>query len=148
MSTWVKVAEGTSLYDLQATVADTQYPKGTKMKIVMSAPGFEWLFDLAGAEHVFGLFTPDGWDLIDVYGENGQGIVDLEADPAWLLATLAFIKAHWLALTIVGFALALIVSLVVVFVKLPAIAAIPVTLLVGAALGVVGLILLTRGRSP
>lgn len=143
---WIKVAEGTSLTNLSAVVQDMEFPKGTKMRVVMHAPGYHWLFDMAGAELVFKPFTPTGWDILDVYGEDGKGFVDMEADPAWLLVTLAFIKAHWIALTIAGFALALIISLVVIFVKVPAVAAIPVALLVGAAAGILGLVLLTRRR--
>lgn len=140
---WVKVAEGTSISSLSATVGEMEFPKGTKMKVVMAAPGYDWLFDIAGAELVFGPFVPDGWELLDVYGENGQGIVDMEADPAWLVATLAFIRAHWLAITLAGVALGLIVTLITIWAKLPAAAAIPVTLLVGAAIGVLGLVLLS-----
>ena len=142
---WVKVAEGTSLQNLQSTVADMHLPHGTQMKVILSAPGYEWLFDLAGMEQVFRPFTPDGWKILDVYGESGQGIVDMEADPAWLLATLAFIKAHWLAIVIAGIALSIIISLIVIYVNVPAVAAIPITLIVGAALGIIGLIILSRG---
>lgn len=147
MSAWVKAAEGTNIWDLKATMEDMEFPKGTKMRIAMNAPGFDWLFDMAGAELIFKRFIPDGWELLDVYGENGQGIVDMEADPAWLLATLLFIKAHWLAITIAGIVLTVIISLIVIFVKVPAIAAIPITLIVGMAMGVIGLILLSN-RSP
>jgi len=144
MAQWVKVAEGTNIWNLSETIEDMEFPKGTKMKIVMNCPGFDWLFDMAGAELVFKPFIPDGWDLVDVYGENGQGIVDMEADPAWLVATLAFIKAHWVAITIAGIVLTAIISLIVIFVKFPAVAAIPITLLVGAAAGIVGLIFLSK----
>ncbi len=145
MAQWLTVAEGVSLFDLEQTVAEMELTKGTKIRVVMDtwAP---WLFDLAGAELVFNPFIPEGLDLIDVYGENGQGIVDMEADPAWLVATLAFMKVHWLAITIGAFTLALIISFITVLVKVPTAAQIPVALLVGAAIGVIGLIVLTTRR--
>lgn len=146
MAEWITVAEGVSIGELRQTVANMELPKGTKMKVVMDVWA-DWLFDIAGAELVFQPFIPDGMDLIDVYGENGQGIVDMEADPAWLVATLVFIKAHWLAITIIGFVLAAIITFIRVMIKLPAAAQIPVALLVGVALGVVGIILLTT-RKP
>lgn len=148
MAQWVTVAEGVSLSDLSATVADMELPKGTKMMVVMDLKfPVGWAFDVAGAEWLFKPFTPDGMDLIDVYGEGSQGFVEMEADPAWLVAVLAFIRAHWLAITIAGLALALIISFISVMIKLPPVAAIPVTLLVGVALGVVALILLSS-RQP
>jgi len=123
-----------------------ELPKGTKVKVTMEtwAP---WAFDIAGAELIFQPFVPDGLDLIDVYGEGNQGIVDLEADPAWLVATLAFIKAHWLAITLSGLALATLITYIIVMINVPAIAQIPVTLLVGAAVGIVGITLLAARRS-
>ena len=148
MADWVKIAEGTNIWNLASTIEDMEFPKGTKMKIVMNTPGFDWLFDIAGAELAFKAFTPDGWDIKDVHGESGQGIVDMEADPAWWLLTLAFIKAHWVAITIAGMALSLIVSLIIISVKVPAVAAIPITLIVGIAIGIIGLILLSRPRAP
>ena len=146
MAEWQIVAEGTSIFDLESIIGQMELPKGTKVRVVMDtwAP---WLFDTAGAELIFKPFVPDGLDLIDVYGESGQGIVDMEADPAWLLAVVAFIKAHWIAITIAGFLLAAIISLITVMVKVPTIAQIPVVLIIGIAVGVVGLTLLAS-RSP
>jgi len=146
MTQWQTVAQGTSIWNLEATVADMELPKGAKIRVVMEtwAP---WAFDVAGAEFIFNPFVPDGLDLIDVYGESGQGIVDMEADPAWLLAVLVFIKAHWLAITIAGLALTAIISLITVLVKDPAAAGIPIMLIVGAAIGIIGLTLLAS-RSP
>ena len=143
---WMVVAEGTSISNLQQVVNEMELPKGTKVKVTMEtwAP---WAFDIAGAELIFQPFVPDGLDLIDVYGEGNQGIVDLEADPAWLVATLAFIKAHWLAITLSGLALATLITYIIVMINVPAIAQIPVTLLVGAAVGIVGITLLAARRS-
>ena len=146
MTQWQTVAQGTSIFDLESTIGQMELIKGTKVRVVMDtwAP---WLFDVAGAELVFRPFVPDGLELIDVYGESGQGIVDMEADPAWLLAVLVFLKAHWVAITIVGFALVAIISFITVMVQVPAVAGIPIMLIVGAALGIIGLTVLAA-RSP
>lgn len=146
MAQWQIVAEGTSIFNLESTIGQMELPKGTKIRVVMDtwAP---WIFDIGGAELAFKPFIPEGLDLIDVYGEGGQGIVDMEADPAWLLAVVAFIKAHWLAITIAGLLLATIISLITIMVKVPAVAQIPVWLIIGAAAGIVGLTLLAS-RSP
>ena len=148
MEEWQIVAEGTSIFDLESIIGQMELTKGMKVRVVMDT-WVPWLFDTAGAELIFKPFVPDGLDLIDVYGESGQGIVDMEADPAWLLAVVAFIKAHWVAITIAGFLLAAIISFIVVMVKVPAAAQIPVALLVGVAIGVVGLIVLSiSSRKP
>ena len=147
MAQWQEVARGTNLSNLQLEVGDMELPKGTKMRVEMVCPGFDWLFDVAGAEWAFKSVVPDGMELIDVYGENGRGIVDMEADPAWLVAVWVFIKAHWIALTIAGVLIWTVVSLIIISIKFPAVAAIPITLLVGVAIGIVGLTLLAS-RSP
>ena len=146
MAQWQIVAQGTSIFDLESTIGQMELIKGTKVRVVMDTWA-SWAFDVAGAELVFQPFVPEGLDLIDVYGESGQGIIDMEADPAWLLAVVAFIKAHWIAITIAGFLLAAIISLITVMVKVPTIAQIPVVLVIGIAVGVVGLTLLAS-RSP
>jgi len=145
MAQWETVAQGMSLSDLQSTIGEMELPKGTKMKVVMDlkAP-VGWAFDFIAAEWLMKPFVPDGMDLVDVYGEGSQGIVEMEADPAWLLAVVAFIKAHWLALTIAGFALALIISFISISVKVPTILQAPFWLLAGAALGIVGLVILAK----
>lgn len=139
MAQWQIVAEGVSISDLESIIGEMELPKNTKVRIVMDTWA-SWAFDVAGAELVFKPFVPNGLDLVDVWGENGQGIVEMEADPAWLVAVLAFIKAHWLAITIAGLLLAAIITFIVVTVKLPAVAQIPIWLLVGAAAGILGLI--------
>ncbi|GAI15661.1 unnamed protein product [marine sediment metagenome] len=121
MTEWQTVAEGINLTDLEAVVADMQLPKGTKMKVVIDLTlPLGWAFDVVGAEWIFQPFVPAGMELVDVYGKGSQGIVEMEADPAWLVAVIAFIKAHWLAITIAGFALALIIAFITVLVKVPA----------------------------
>ena len=147
---WKTVAEGPSIDQLTRTVGDTEYGKGVRMRIVMET-STPWLFDMAGAELVFGGVVPDGWDMVDVWGENGKGVVEIEADPAWLVATLAFMARHWLALTIAGFVIWAFVSFITIMVQVPAIAQIPFALLIGAGLGIVGLLLLqgkNKVRAP
>ena len=140
---WKTVAEGTSISNLEQTIADMELRKGTRIRVVMDtwAP---WVFDVAGAELVFKPFVPDGLDLVDVWGESGQGIVEMEADPAWLAAVIVFIKAHWLAITLAGLALATIISFISIIIKVPTVAQIPIWLLIGAAAGIVGLVILSR----
>jgi len=140
---WKTVAEGTSISNLEQTIADMELRKGTRIRVVMDtwAP---WVFDVAGAELVFRPFVPDGLDLVDVWGESGQGIVEMEADPAWLAAVIVFIKAHWLAITLAGLALATIISSISIIIKVPTVAQIPIWLLIGAAAGIVGLVILSR----
>ncbi len=140
---WKVAAEGVSFSELEQIIADMELPKGTKMRVVMDT-SVPWVFDMAGVEWAFNPFVPDGMKLIDVYGENGQGIVEMEADPAWLVATLAFIKAHWLAIVIAGFALALIVQFIRVMIEVPAWAQPPIWLLIGAA--AIVLVLASRGQ--
>ena len=148
MAEWQTVAEGVSFSDLKQLVADMELPKGTRVRVVMDTWA-DWAFDVAGAEWVFQPFVPEGLKIIDVYGENRQGVVDMEANSPWLVAVLAFIKAHWLVITIAGLILWAIVSFIRVMVQLPAPAQIPVWLILGAGIGIVALIALqSRGRSP
>jgi len=142
---WITAAKGTSLSDLKATIADMDLHKGTQMQVIMDLKlPVGWAFDFIAAEWLMKPFVPDGMDLIDVYGEGSQGIVEMEADPITLAAALVFIKAHWLALSILGLALGYLILNITILIKVPAAAQIPVALLVGGALGIVGLIILTR----
>ena len=144
---WVTVAQGTSLSDLSAVVEDMELPSGTRVKVVMDLElPVAWAFDVAGAEHIFRPFVPDGLHLIDVYGEGSKGIVEMEANSPALFVVVAFLKAHWLALSIAGFALAFLVSLIIISIKVPAIAQIPIWLLVGAAGGILGLVYLSSRK--
>jgi hypothetical protein len=145
MAQWKTVATGASLNDLESTIGELQLPKGTPMKIYMDTP-VSWAFDAFGAELLFKPYVPDGMELVDVYEENGRGVVEMEADPAWLLAVVAFIKAHWLAIVIAGFVLSFIVSAVIVSVRIPE-EAIPETLgkfAMWAAIGIVGVVAVTK----
>jgi len=142
----ITVAEGTKFSELEQKVADMNLPKGTKIRAVMDT-NYSWLFDLAGAEWAIKPFVPDGVDLIDVYGEGNKAIVDMEADPIYLVPLLIAI-AKWGAITIaVGFVLYTIVSLIRIMVWGAEAEAIPFALIAGIAAGVIGILLLTRSRA-
>ena len=116
---WQTVAQATSFSELESLVGDMELPKGTKVRAVMDLKyPVGWVFDAPGAEWLFRPFIPDGMDLLDVYGEGSQGIVEMEADPAWLVAMLAFIKAHWVAILIASFVLGLIITFIRVMVQI------------------------------
>ena len=146
MAQWEEVAQGVNIWDLQSTVGEMELPKGSKVKVVMDLKlPLGWFFDAAGAEWIFKPFIPDGMELIDVYGEGNQGIVEMEADPAWLLAILAFIKANWLTLIIAGVFLTAIIASIIILVKLAVAPSTP-TLLIAGGLGVLALIVILGMR--
>ena len=138
MAQWQVVAEGMNIWNLESTIGELQLPKGSKMQIVLNLKmPLGWAFDVAGAELIFRPFIPEGMDLVDVYGEGSQAFIDLEADPAWLLAVLAFIKAHWLAIIIAGFVLTTIIASIIILVKIAVAPALPV-----AAIAIIGALVL------
>ena len=139
---WQVVAEGTNIWDLESTIGELELPKGSKLKVVINLKfPIGWIFDIAGAELIFRPFTPDGMELIDVYGEGSQGIIDMEADPAWLLGILAFIKAHWLAITIAGFVLTAIIASIIILAKIAIAPTLPVaTIAIVGGLAIVGIL--------
>lgn len=103
------VAQGNSLGELAATVADFELKKGTKIRFEMDLKlPVASLFDVAGVEH---LFSIDGVDIKDVYGEGwSKAVIEAEADPAWLAAIVLFVRAHWVAILIGMFVLGILVS--------------------------------------
>ena len=113
---WIEVARSTNIWDLQSVIGDLELPKGTRMKISMDTL-VPWAFNVLGAELAFYPFIPDGMDLVDVYEENGKGVVELEADPAFLVPVLAFIAANWQGILVAGFVLVGIVLTIVVTIK-------------------------------
>lgn len=142
MAKWQTVAQGVNLWDLEATVADMKLPKGSDLMVVMDLKlPLGWAFDVAGAELLFKPFVPDGMALTDVYGEGSVGIVEMKADPAWLLAILVFIKANWLAIIIAGFVLTVIIVFITVLVKIAVAPTLPVAAIaIGGALAVIALL--------
>ncbi|MBA7597127.1 hypothetical protein ES703_04122 [subsurface metagenome] len=109
---WQTVARGDSLDELAATVANFELKKGTKIRFEMDLNmPVAFLFDMAGAEHLFSM--PEGVDLVDVYGEGwSKAVVEAEADPAWLVGILVFIRAHWIAIVVGAYLLSVIVSFI------------------------------------
>ena len=106
---WKTVAQGRSLDELAATVKDFELTKGTKIRfeLDLNMP-VSFLFDVAGIEH---LFSIEGVDITDVYGEGwSRGVIEAEADPAWLAAIVAWVGAHWVAIAIGGILLYTVVS--------------------------------------
>jgi len=149
MADWEVVAEGTSFWSLKETIGDFEMPKGTRMRVVMKT-SMPWLFDMAGVEFIFKPFVPENMKLIDVWGEEGNGIVEMEVTGTPFLAVLAFLKAHWLAVAIAGILLYTVISFIWVMAKVPTVAQIPIWLILGAAGGVLVLAFVAArgGRSP
>lgn len=144
---WQVVAEGRTFGELRAKVANREFGKGTRLRLEMTGPpGLGPAFDLA-PNWVFP--APDGTDVVDIWGEGAsKGVVELEADPVWLVALLSFVKAHWVGLLIgvgAGFVLGLVVTQLRLLADLPkaalGIGIILVVLLVLSALK-------PKGRSP
>ncbi|MBA7703874.1 hypothetical protein ES703_112671 [subsurface metagenome] len=116
---WQTVAEGASFAELRSLIEDMELPKGTKVKVVMDLKvPIGWAFDAPGAEWLFRPLIPSGLELVDVYGGGSQGIVEMEADPVWLVALLAFIKAHWVSILIALFVLGVIIFFIRVMVEI------------------------------
>ncbi len=147
---WQVAAEGTNIWDLESTIGELKLPKGSKLMMVIDLKlPLGGAFDLPGAELIFKPFIPDGVALIDVYGEGSQGIVEMEADPAWLLAVLAFIKAHWLAITIAGFVLTAIIASIIVLVKIAVAPALPIAAIaIGGGLALIGILAALSMKKP
>lgn len=105
---WKTIAQGGSLDQLAATVGNFELKKGTPIRFEMNLNmPVAFLFDVAGAEHLFHI---DGVDINDVYGEGwSKVVVEAESDPAWLLAIVAFVKAHWVGILIGAFVLGALV---------------------------------------
>lgn len=141
---WEVVAEGTNIWNLESTVGELELPKGSRIKVVMDllypvAPAF----DVAGMEWVFQQFVPDGVIVKDVYGEGwNTAVVEMEADPAWLLPILAFIKAHWILIMIGVVTLGAIVATILVLTKIAVAPALPITAIaIGGGLALIGVLL-------
>lgn len=108
---WVTVAEGAALDRLTPVVSDFELGKGVPVRAVIDLRmplGF--LFNVAGVEHLFQARVPEGLVVTDVYGEGSKAIIEMESDPVWLLAALAFLRAHWLSLMIGGLTLVSLIA--------------------------------------
>lgn len=120
---WQKVAESDSFETLEDSLSgDMELPTGTKVRLTMdlSMP-VGYLFSAPGVEYIFRPFMPEGISLVDVHADdNWKAVVEGEANSPWLLAVIAFIGRHWVAITIGGFLLYLLVNWVRCDVKVPA----------------------------
>ena len=111
---WKLVAEGTSLEDLGATVDNHELKKGTRVRVIMDlkVPA-AWAFDIAPN---WSWPAPEGMSIVDIRGEGSStGIVEMEADPAFLFAVIGFMIRHWLMILIAGTVLYLIIKLIKIF---------------------------------
>lgn len=120
---WTTVAEGTSLDTLKQLVADVELGKGTPIRFEMTLnTPVAHLFDLAGAELIFKPQMPEGLDLLDVYSPDNQYqvVIDCEADPVHLLAIVAFVKAHWLAISLISIGIVFALGFLVTAIKIKA----------------------------
>lgn len=148
MAEWQAVAEGTNIWDLASTVGELELRKGSKVRVFMDLKvPVGGMFNWAIADWLAGKFVPDGLIFIDAYGEGSQGIIEFEADPAWLLAVLAFIKAHWLALTIAGLFLTAIIAAIIILIKIAVAPALPVAAIaIGGGLALIGILAVATKR--
>lgn len=131
---WQTIAKGKSLSEIKATIKDQELPKGTpvrfEMTVITGVAGR--LFDLAGAELIFGPLMPEGLDLKDVYWDEAtrQVIVEAESDPVHLGAIILFVKAHWLAASLITIGLALSLGYIISSIRVKA----PISAVVGLPL--------------
>lgn len=118
---WYLAGEGANFDSLEALMADHELKKGDlircEMKLTMP---YAQAFDVL--PNSWWPFVPEGLQVRDIWGTGwpvpwsaNYGYVEMEADPAWLWAVLAFMRAHWLAIVIAGFVLYMIVSKVSVW---------------------------------
>ncbi len=118
MGEYQVVAQATSLAGLKNVLTTMKLNPGDKVLVTMDLKlPMGWAFDAAGAELLFKPLMPDHMNLIDVWGEDSVGYVEMEATSPPLAAVLAFISNHWLAILIAGAVIAALVFLVTVSVK-------------------------------
>jgi type IV secretory pathway TrbD component len=119
MSDYQVVATVTSLTELKNVITDYHLKRGDRVRLkldVVSPMGY--LFNLAGAELAFSPLMPEHMNLIDVWGEGNSGYVEMEATSPPLAAVLGFIADNWLAVTIAGVVVAVIIIAITVSVKI------------------------------
>ena len=116
---WKTLAQADSLEALgEDVIDDFELPHGTKVRWVLdlNVP-VGYAFSLPGAEYLFRPMMPEGIELTDVRTNGHWGaIIEGDVDPAWLIAALAFVRVHWLAISLIaiglGFVLAEIIKAV------------------------------------
>lgn len=107
---WYLAGEADSFDSLEALIADHELQKGDRVRVEMKLKTpVAQAFDIVPNSWCP---APAGMSVVDIWGtgwpvpwSENWGYVELEADPAWLVAVFAFMKAHWVALVIAGVAL-------------------------------------------
>ena len=109
-------------------------------------------FDLAGAEWIFRYNMPEGLDLVDVHSDgDSKVVIEAEADPVWLLAIPAFIKAHWIAISLLSIGimigLSALVRSVSVLVKSPVTQDWKMIMMIGGAVALAYILTRPKGNT-
>jgi len=120
---WVTVAQGTTFEMLgQARPADVELPKGTPIRVVMElSQPVAFAFNMAGAEAIFRPAMPDGMELVDVHSAGlSTVVVEMRADPAWLLPLVAFVAVRWVGLSLAAIGLMVALGFLIAVVKVEA----------------------------
>jgi hypothetical protein len=156
---WQTVAQGETFDGLEQLVADRTLKKGQQVRVVMDSPGYDWVWDAFGAEQVMSTQIPDGFEIVDVYGEGGKGYVDMvvvetgtsriagvSALPALIPLILAIAKWATIAI-VVGFFLYLIVQFIRVLVWVSSPEGLPFLLIAGLVAGAAGIVWIARKRA-
>lgn len=117
---WKTVAQGATIDSLEAVVGDFELRKGCPIRYTMDLKlPLAKAFDLAGAEWLFKGVMPEGVALKDVHSAGWSTVViEAEADPAWLLAALAFVKIHWIGLGLIAIGLTFTLGFLVMAIKM------------------------------
>lgn len=101
------VASAPTFEELKKIMPNYVIPHGGKIRFEfqLNMP-VAYLFDLAGAEHIFRSSMPPGLDLIDVWGEGSSTVViEAESDPVALAVVGTYLLAHWLKLSLIAIGL-------------------------------------------
>lgn len=105
-----QIATADSFEELAEIMPNLGIPKGKRVRVVMQlnapvAPAF----DLPGAELIFEAVMPEGLTLVDVWGEGwSTAVVEMEADPAWLVPIGSYLAIHWVALALAAIGLVIL----------------------------------------
>jgi len=111
---YVTIAEGTAIDKLESTVGDFSLPKGTPVRAIIDLKlPLAYLFNLPSVEALFQAQTKD-MVVKDVHADGASRVIVVmeAASPAFWLAVLAFIKAHWVLILVSGFLVALLTTFI------------------------------------
>ena len=164
MAKWKEVSRSTNILGIRSTIGDLELRPGDKMRIIMELKvPMGWLFDVGGIELIMQPFVPDGMNLVDVYGEGSEAYVDMEVPSInndfriagsvgflgiGLVAALAFLKVHWVALAILGVAITTILAVIIILIKIAIAPALPIATMAIAGAVVLGIIVLNQYAPP